>query len=152
MKGLIAAAGVLLALVATTTACLAAGPDGSGAGQPEARGTLWAFPPGLEFVNATDGGCTSAEVGLLPALWSSGDGIGTDTGGRVGLFLYPGGGARGAALYTGFTLEVLELGVWYVWRSPRGGASFRIGAGWLQSYGAVSGGVPGFGAAIGLTF
>jgi hypothetical protein len=152
MKSLIVAAGLLLALVVGARTGLAAGPDGSGAGQPDARGTLWAFPPGVEFVNATDGGYTSVEVGLLPALWSSDDGVDRDTGARVGLFLYPGGGGRGAAFGTGFTLDALELGLWYVWRSPRGGASFRIGAGWVQSYDAVSGGVPGFGAAIGLAF
>lgn len=152
MKRLIVAAGVLLALVGGATACLAAGPDGSGAGQPDARGAVWAFPPGVEFVNTTDGGHTSVGVGLTPALWSSGDGVDTGTGARVGLLLYPGGGARGAALYTGFTLEVLELGVWYVWPSPRGGASFRLGVGWVQSYDAAAGGDPGFGTAVGLTF
>jgi hypothetical protein len=149
MKGLIVAAGVLLALVAGATVGRAASPEESATGKAEALGTLWAYPPGLELVIVPGGGYGSFEIGVMRALSVAGGEVDTDANPRLGLFLYPGGGGDGAALYAGLALEVLELGVWYVWRSPRGSASFRIGAGRVQSIYAIAGG-PGIGASVGL--
>ncbi len=148
----IVAVGLLLALVISATACLAAGQEESAVAKTEAVGTLWAFPPGLEFIVAPGGGYGSVEIGLMPALWSSGDDVDTDTVARVGLLLYPGGGARGVAAYTALTVATAEVGLWYVWRGPSGRASFRLGAGWVQHLDASAGGDPGFGAAIGFAF
>jgi hypothetical protein len=154
MKGLIVAAGVLLALVAGATAGRAASPEESATGKAEALGTLWAYPPGLELVIVPGGGYGSFEIGVMRALSVAGGEVDTDANPRLGLFLYPGGGGDGAALYAGLASArsaTVEVGLWYIWRGPPGGASFRIGAGWVQSIYAIAGG-PGIGASVGLAF
>ncbi len=155
MKAPVRMAALLLVLCAGMTVCPAADAEEAVTDEGGVQVTLWAYPPALEFVDNRTGGHGSGEIGLTGGLWPSG--AGPEDGypmPRFAGFWYPGGDGRGVAVYGAMSLSTMamEAGLYYVWRSPRGGASVRVGVGWLQPFEMAVSGVPGFGAAVGFAF
>jgi hypothetical protein len=156
MRGLALVVGVVALVCMIAGTCWAsekAEPQGEAA---RVSGAVWVLPPAYEFP-VSGGGHLSLEIGATPGLWPEGAQLHDVLGPRVGVFVYPGGGLEGPALYAGLG-EFAEFGIWGVWRpgSSAGGSglSFRAGIGVLVG-GPVDGvllGAVGLGASVGFTF